>query len=148
MPGKSFTADLERFRNLTREKMTKVFRQSVEDVLQAAQTKQAGVKETGGTFELGKIPVDLGNLVGSLASELNGAELGEGEMSYTLALAQAEAGDVMRFVWTADYALRIELGFSGEDALGRKYNVPGRHFVGQNAARWPEIVAANAQKVK
>ena len=148
MPGKSFTADLERFRDLTREKMTKVMRQSVDDVLQAAQTRQPGVKETGGTFELGKIPVDLGNLVASLASEVNGAQIAAGEASYTLALAQAEAGDVMRFAWTAPYALRIELGFSGEDALGRKYNVQGRHFVGQNAARWPEIVAANAQKVK
>jgi hypothetical protein len=32
--------------------------------------------------------------------------------------------------------------------LGRTYSQEGRHFLGHNAARWSEFVAANAAKYK
>ena len=122
--ARTFTADLERFRDKTRGQMRRVFQQSLGDVMDAAQ--QA-------------VPVDTGFLRASLASEVNGARLAEGPDSYTLAIAATDLGDVARFAWTAEYAAHVEFG-----ARGR----PGRHFVGQAAAQWPQIVEANARKVK
>ena len=122
--ARSFTADLERFRDKTRDQMRRVFQQSVGDVMDAAQ--QA-------------VSVDTGFLRASPVSEVNGARLAEGPDSYTLAIAATDLGDVARFAWTAEYAAHVEFGTS---------RMPGRHFVGQAAARWPEIVAANAAKVR
>lgn len=122
--ARTFTADLERFRDKTRDQMRRVFQQSVGDVMDAAQ--QA-------------VPVDTGFLRASLASEVNGAQLAEGPDSYTLAIAATDLGDVARFAWTAEYARHVEFGTSRMSA---------RPFVGPAAARWPQIVEANARRVR
>lgn len=127
-----FIADLKAHRDLTRDKMRRVFQQSVQDVMITAEE---------GT------PVDTGFLRASLASELNGAQLAEGEGSYTVAIAGAELGDNLRFAWdttrrgafTANYAVFVEFGTS---------RMSGRHFVGRAAAQWPQFVEANARAVR
>lgn len=135
----TFTAQLGAFRDKTKAQMKAVLTESVQDVVAEAQTPVA---------QGGRMPVDTGFLRNSLVSELNGAQVAQGAGSYALAAEGMEPGDVARFGWTAEYALRMENGFVGEDSLGRTYNQPGRHFVEGAAAQWPAIVAANVGKLK
>lgn len=142
--AKSFTAQLDDIVNMTLRDMRYVASESIQDVVEAAQTPQDSVKVTGGSFEEGKIPVDSGDLQKSLSVDGGAAR----EDAYSVAIAGYELGDNMRFAWTSEYALRIEAGFTGTDSLGRTYNVPGRHFVGLNAAKFPEFVKARAAEVR
>jgi hypothetical protein len=52
-------------------------------------------------------------------------------------------GQVITILNPTVYARRIEYGFVGEDRLGRYYNQPGRHMVGQTMAE-AETISANA----
>lgn len=135
----SFTVQMQAFRDKTKAQMRAVLGTSVQDVMEEAQLPE----EDGG-----RIPVDTGALRNSLVSELNGAQLGQGPESYTLAASQIEPGDVARFAWVAAHALRMEHGFVGEDSAGRTYNQSGKHFVEGAAAQWPAIVARNVGKLK
>lgn len=137
--AQTFTAQMNAFRDKTKAQMRAVLSASVQDVVSAAQLPVA---------QGGRMPVDTGFLRNSLVSELNGAQVAQGAGSYTLAAASMEPGDVARFGWTAEYALRIENGFVGQDALGRNFNQQGRHFVEGASAQWPAIVTANVGKLK
>lgn len=141
---KSFTAQLEDIADLTLEGMEYVMQQSISDVLVAAQTTQVGITQGATSFEEGKVPVGkTSDLVNSLT--VDGAE---GPASYVNAIAGMEIGDVKEFAWTVPYAMRIELGFTDTDSLGRKYEQPGRHFVGVNARRFEEFVRNRAAEVR
>lgn len=136
---KTFAASVADWAAKTKAAQLQVMRDSVADVIE-----DAGLPKAQG----GRMPVDTGNLRNTIASGLNG-DLGlPNSASVELTIAQMEAGDVARFAWTAEYAMRQELGFVGEDALGRTYNQEGSHFVGGAAAKWPAIVAANVEKNK
>ena len=137
---KSFAASLDAFANKTVAQMEAVMKESVGDVLDIIQTpKSAG----------GRMPVDVGNLINSVASGLNGSFSGGGggpdksgaasAASIELTIAGMEIGDVAQFAWTAEYAMFQELGTS---------KMHGNHFVGSAAAEWPSIVEANAARVK
>lgn len=144
---RKFSAQIQDIADLTERQLKAVVIDSVQDVLEAAQTPQPSVKRTGGSFEVGKIPVDTASLIQSLEIGFNGAYQPT-QGAVTLSASQFSLGDTINARWTAEYALRIELGFSGADATGRVYNQAGRHFVGANAARWPEFVGVNAAKYR
>lgn len=141
--SRKFTAQLQAFADLTERQMKAVVADSFMDVLQAAQTPQPSVKITGGAFEIGKIPVDEGDLIQSLQVGINMAYAATGGAA-TMALTDWSIGDTLSARWTAAHALPMELGFTTRNGG----SVPGRHFVGTNAARWSEFVAANAAKRK
>ena len=145
---KTFAAQLQDFASLTKKNIRYVATNAISDVVEAAQVPQIGVARTGGTFVEGKIPVVSGELRKSLISGANGSFGPKSEDSYAVALAGYEIGDYMRFGWTADYAHRIEMGFTGTDALGRNYNQAGRHFIGANAARFSQFVEKYAREVR
>lgn len=146
--AKSFAAQVADFKGRTLQKMRYVAVNAIQDVMEAAQTPQPGVERTGGTFIEGRIPVVTSELINSLTSGKGASGGAKGELSYTTALAGFQVGDRLTFAWTASYALRIEAGFTGTDALGRRYNQPGRHFVGKNAERFSEFVAARVKEVQ
>lgn len=139
MATRSFSASLKHFRDMTTANMLKVAKNSISDVVVAAQTTQRGIGQGADGFEVGKIPVDTSELVNSLT--VDGAT---GADAYAVGIGNMELGDVLRFAWTAPHALPMELGFTA--ANGRQ--VPGRHFVGANAARFEEFVAARAAEVR
>lgn len=142
---KTFSASVDAFAQKTKRRLRMVLQDSTFDLLEAAQTSQPSVKITGGSFEIGKIPVDESTLIRSLASELNGTGFGQpSEASFELVVALMQPGDIARFAWTAEHAMAIEMGW--ETSTGKQ--VGGRHFVGANAARWSEIVAGNARTAK
>lgn len=143
MATKSFTAGIQDFAKLTKQNLKYVATQSIQDVVEAAQTPQLAMSKGNPGFVEGKIPVAEAVLINSLSSEgITGAD------SYAVAIAGLDLGDVLRFAWTAPYAMRIEAGFTGTDSKGRSYNVPGRHFVGANAARFSEFVAKRVKEVQ
>lgn len=142
---KTFSAQMEDIAKLTEKQLRAVVIDSVQDVLEGAQTPQPSVKQTGGSFEIGKIPVDERDLIQSLEIGINAAyQPTSGAVN--LSAAAFSLGDTINARWTAAHALRIELGFSGDDSLGRNYSQEGRHFLGTNAAKWSEFVKANAEK--
>ncbi len=111
---------------------------SISDVMEGAQQTQIGFGQGATSFEVGKIPVDTGELVNSLTVDgAKGADV-------TVAIAGLEIGDTMRFAWTAPHALPIEMGWT--TSTGR--NVPGRFFMSTNAAKFPEHVNRRAAEVK
>lgn len=136
---KTFAASVADWAARTKAAQLQVMRDSVADVIEDANLPKA---------QGGRMPVDTGNLRNTIASGLNGDLGPPTSAAIELTIAQMEVGDVAQFAWTAEYAMRQELGFIGEDALGRTYNQEGNHFVGTAAAKWPAIVAANAEKNK
>jgi hypothetical protein len=127
----TFAADLRKFADLTKRDLRDVFRASVQDVVEDMQTPKA---------QGGRMPVDTGNLRGSLISGVNGSFGPPGPESYVLTIAGMEIGDVGRFGYgdTAKYAIHQELGSQGR---------AGNHFMGAAAAKWPQVVEANARKL-
>jgi hypothetical protein len=144
----TFAAQVEGFRTNTLKNLRYVAINAIQDVVEAAQTPQPGVKKTGGTFIVGRIPVgDTSALIKSLSTGINGSAGSKGQTSYIAVLAGLDVGDVITFEWTMPYALRIEKGFVGTDSLGRTYNQAGRHFVGANAARFQDFVSDRVREV-
>jgi len=143
--ARTFSARVKEFSKLTQLQMRRVVVDSLYDVLQGAQTSAQGIT-AGGTLVEGRIPVVSGDLINSLAVEINGSQGPRGAGAYGVAVAGYNIGDYMRFGWTIEYAMRVENGFTGTDAEGRTFNQSGWHFVSYNAAKWPRIVATNTQK--
>lgn len=141
---KSFRAQVRDFAELSKRNMRYVATESIQDVVEAAQTPQRGITKGATSFVEGKIPVAEADLINSLSVD-GGAT---GKDSYVVAIAGYEIGDNYRFAWTAEHAMRMEQGFTGKDSLGREYNQAGRHFVGKNAARFPEFVEKHVREVK
>ena len=71
---------------------------------------QPSVKETGGFFAIGAVPVDQSDLINSLFSTLNGSLKGQGQTAYIAALADFEIGDVITHAFSVEYAPHIEYG--------------------------------------
>ena len=97
-------------------------------------------------------PVDVGFLRGSWQPSLGetgklkdeGADDPSGAAAFVeiaAIVAQMEAGDRFHMLNNAAYAMRLELGFTGEDALGRYYDQPGRFFVSDTVASWKSTVS-------
>lgn len=140
----TFEAELDDMENLTIEALEYVMRQSISDVLVAAQTTQIGITQGATSFEEGKIPVGMtAELVNSLT--VDGAT---GADAYVVKIAGMEIGDTLDFAWTAPHARRINSGFTGTDSLGRKYNVPGRHFVDANTEKFSDFLERRAAEVR
>jgi len=119
-----------------------ILNESVQDVIEDAQTPQPPASQTGGSFETGKIPVDTKALIQSL--HLGEAKIGEDAGAV---IGLIEPGTIQTFAWQVPYAARIEFGFVGEDELGRKYEQAGRFFVTENAAKFGEHVERHAKEV-
>lgn len=139
MASRTFTAQVAAFADLTRKKMELVVKQSAQDVFEAAQTPKASG---------GRMPVDSGFLRNSMVAGLNGSTAMTGADAYVMAIAGMDLGDSVFGGWTAKYALRMEYGFTGTDALGRTYNQQGNFFALSAAQQWQAIVAQNAAKAR
>jgi hypothetical protein len=115
--NKRFMADVSRFVDLTSRDLLNVAKQSLQDVIEDAQTPVA---------RGGNMPVDTGFLRNSLTVEVRGSQVAEGGDSFTLGIAQLELGDPISFAWVASYA------------IPRHYAIG----VGQGGGGWRDIAAA------
>lgn len=119
---------------------------AIKDVMEGAQTPQTSAKFTGGFYMVGKIPVLDNILRESLWSGKNGAWV-KGSTSYLTVTTGLQLGDVVQFVWTSPYSMRIEKGFRGTDRLGRSFNQKGRFFLATNMAHFQSYLRARAAEV-
>ena len=126
----TFTAQVMAFTDRANEKLEAVIKQSAQEVFATAQTPKA---------QGGRMPVDTGFLRNSLIAQLNGATVGGGADAYTLAIAGAEAGDVIFGGWTANYARHQEYGTS---------RMAGNFYMLGAAQQWQQIVSRNAELVR
>ena len=62
-----------------------------------------------------------------------------GETSYVTVISSMRLGDTIRFAWTAEHALAMEVGTS---------KIEGRHYVGKNAAKFPQFATERAREVR
>lgn len=129
--NRKFVADVERFANLTADKMLRVAKQSIQDTVRAAQTPVA---------QGGDMPVDTGYLRNSLVTEVRGATVGSGGDSYVLGLSTLQLGDPFSVAWAADYAIprHYAVGVGQGGGLWRD----------KAAQKWSGFVNANAARVK
>lgn len=150
MATRSFAASIEAFAEKTEAQMQAVLSESIQDVMDIAQTPVANG---------GRMPVDDGHLINSVVTELNGSQIGrasnapdEGGANSTaniaLLVTQMQPGDVARIGWSAAHAMRQHEGFVGEDSRGRTFNQEGKHWVDGAAAQWPQIVTRNVGRLK
>lgn len=142
---KKFSAQVSDMIKNNKRKLRKVAIDSITDVCRQAQTSAQGIT-AGGTLVDGKIPVVTADLINSFTSNVGGSS-SKGAQSYTVALSGLQVGDIARFTWDIEYSMRVNYGFMGTDALGRKYNQKGWHFMTRAVEKWPEFVAQNAAKV-
>ena len=126
-----FQAQIRNFTEQTERRQRAIFMTASQILFSRAQTDQPSVKETGGTFEVGKIPVDDGDLRNSFISNLNGGSTIEGPDSYVLTIARWTPGDTLFGGWTAEHAPHIEFGTE---------NIEPRAFMRTHANNWQEIV--------
>lgn len=138
--NRKFVADVEAFKRLTIDKMLRVAKQSLQDVIREAQTTVA---------QGGNMPVDSGYLRNSLIVTVAGVERARGDPdagpnsntgneAVILGLSALELGDPFQVAWTAEYALQ------------RHYTVGVGHGGGMwrdlAAQKWQGIVQSNARK--
>ncbi len=136
----SFTAQVDAWVREAEERMTAVFRQASQEVIETMQTPVGAG---------GNMPVDTGFLRSSLQVGINtepvAAALGnpnpEGSFTYaaSLAIAGAEVGDTVVASYSAKYAPAVEYG------SGKRQP---RRFVALAAAQWPSIVNRVAERLK
>jgi len=129
-----------------KEDVRYVLNEAVQDVIEGAQTPQAPVAQTGGSFETGKIAVDTAELINSL--HLDEQHIGDSPEVVGL----IEPGTIQTFEWQAPHAAAHEFGFriaSDEDTdYGGDVDVPGRFFATENAAKFGERVDHHAKALK
>lgn len=137
MMAKTFSAQIDDIVKLTDAKITAVVRQSVQEVIDIAQTPLA---------KGGKMRVDTGFLRASGQMSLSGMPSGPtrpdndakpGQYSYNAAtvllnLGKFKVGQTIYFGWTANYA---------------KYREVYDGFLASAVKNWPAIVEKNVRKV-
>ncbi|MEM7778195.1 MAG: HK97 gp10 family phage protein [Pseudomonadota bacterium] len=148
----SFTAQVRAWSEKAKRNAGLVIADAAQEVFKDMSQRQPGVKETGGTFEIGKVPVgDSGLLANSMLTTLNGAAVGSGPEAYVAGLAGFELGDTIIHAFTQEYAMRIEYGFQGTDSLGRSYDQQGRFMVREainGAGGWQSRIDTSAAKFR
>lgn len=114
---------------------------------------QALAKEAASTIPNGgRVPVKTGNLSRSVVVDTKPPQVAAAGQTFTgqdfsLGVAQIVPGDTIYIGWQARYARRQNYGFVGADSLGRVYNQSGFGFAEATAAKWSQIVRAEAAKL-
>lgn len=139
MMAKYTFANLGQWVLKTERRIDAVVKDSTQSVVNVMQTPKA---------KGGRMPVDTGNLRNSLMSSLTGGAGQMGPASHIMVAASMKGGDTATFTYTAEYARRINSGFTGQDSLGRTYNQSGAHFVEGAVDQWPALVRASVEKAK
>lgn len=132
-----FGLDLKRFWAMTDERLERIIKESVKDVIHDMQQKTLGVT-AGGTLVMGMMPYVTTDLVTSLTIDVE-SKRHVGQFAYGPAMDGYHLGDEISFFWDQPYAPYIE---RGDDKFA------GWHYIETNAANWPDIVLANARRIR
>lgn len=135
--GLSFAAQVDDWVKATEQRMTAVFRESTQRVVEQAQARIP--IDTG--FARASVQVSLEAMPPIMPSNkgVKGAAYPYEGAVIALTLADAEIGDTIYVGWTAAYALALEYGHSKQAPAG---------FVRLAAQNWQQIVAQVAEEAK
>lgn len=123
-----FSAQIRNWSEKAKRNASLVVAEAAQEVFRDMSERQPSVKETGGTYRIGRVPVDTGLLINSMTATLNGSATGQGPDAYVAALAGFEGGDSIVFAFTQEYAPAIEYGtqhFSGRFMVREALNGGG-----------------------
>ena len=140
-----FHAIIDQWTKETEQRMTAVWRQSIDDLADTMNKNRANG---------GRLPILTGNLQRSLLASTSAMPVTGGpNAKYTgqdvgLTTAGLRLDQTIWLGYQAIYARRMNYGFVGEDSLGRNYNQAGAHFVEGAIADWPNIVRMAVSKIK
>ena len=148
MADERFTVAVDAWVLECKERLLKVARQSIADVIEEAQTAGPSVANPSGG-KGGKMPIDTGFLRASGRSNIGSLPYGPSrgmktekypspddyrtEGTTSVNLGKLAVGDVYYFGWTAEYAPAIELRYA---------------FLDSAMQNWQAIVSRNAAKLK
>lgn len=135
----SFEKQVKQFRDKTVDKIDNIYRASIRDVIDASTQEQPSVKQTGGSFEVGKIPVDSSQLAESLFLKINGNIRMHVRNTFRREVDKVKATDKVSYGWTAPHGPKIEYGDG---------KVAGRFFATNGARKWRTFVNNAAAKFK
>lgn len=135
----TFAAQIKDWSEKAKRNIDLVIKGSAQDVFELATRRQASVKETGGSYVEGRVPVDTGELIGSQRLTINGSVVGTGPVAYEAVIAGMKTGDVSVLAFTAAHARPMEYGTS---------RFGGRFFVRNAVQQWQRIVEMNAAQFK
>ncbi len=137
---KTFSASVNGWSEKAKRNSRLIVMEASEAVYNAMTERQAGVRETGGSFVTGKVPVgDTGFLANSVQVEINGALVGKETPDFMGVISGMKIGDSIEAAFTAEYAAAVNYGTA---------HMAGRFFVNQAVAQWPAFVAAAARRYK
>ena len=133
----TFSAQIANFTRKVERNLDLIVKDAAQTTVAAMTERQPSVRETGGSFEIGKVPVDTGFLINSLTTALNGGGSVVGADAYAAVIAGMDLGDTVQAAFTAPYARVIEYGTG---------SMPGRFFVREAVAGWQAAVDAAVVK--
>ena len=136
---KTFSASVKGWSEKAKRNARFVVMEASEGVYNAMTERQPGVKEAGGSFAVGRVPVDTGFLANSVQVEVGGAVTGTGTPDFIGAIAGFEEGQPIQAAFTAEYARHVEYG------TGR---MAGRFFVRSAISQWRGLVRRAAARYK
>lgn len=141
--GQTFSADMTRWAQLSKNQLEALARQSIQALCYRVQYNTGppiGPNIITG-FLMGSWQPSIGQPP-KVASELHPDRDSDVELS--VMLATLSIGQTFFYVNNAKYAMRQEFGFTGVDSLGRSIHQPGKFFVRKTIAQWPAIVNETA----
>ena len=130
----SFSATVRGWSEKGKRNADLVARESIQDIGELMTRPVDGVTR-GAPFVVGKVPVDTGELIGSVIVQLNGSTIARGGLGvppdFTASLAGFDLGDTVTGAFTAPYARIVEYK-------------QGRYMVRNAVQNWQAVVNANA----
>ncbi|MCA0961147.1 hypothetical protein [Salipiger bermudensis] len=141
----TFAAQIRNWTEKTKHDAEFIFKGSVEDISELMARRQASVQDTGGTFQVGYVPVLSGELINSVEVSVDGTITGQGANKappdFVASLAGLELGGVAEIYFTAAHARPLHYGFTTTSGA----QVPGRLWVTTAIQQWDTIVQMNAK---
>ncbi|MEM1371471.1 MAG: hypothetical protein AAGG72_04480 [Pseudomonadota bacterium] len=134
----TFSAQVRNWTTKAKRNTDLVVKGSISDVGELMTRRQASVKDTGGSYQEGFVPVDTGELINSQRVDFNGGVVATGDVSYQAVIAGLKMGDTVTHVFTAEHARPMEYGVTGKFG--------GRFFVRNAVQQWQLIVDQNARQ--
>ena len=133
----AFKTELDNFFKKAEKARNRVYQEAIKEVIRRASRTQPSVTETGGTFEIGKVPVLTRELLQSLTIWVNGNIKGTGPESIARSMVGVRAEDKVEFGFTAGHAAKMEYGDG---------KIEGRLFVTSAVQDWDIILAEKAAR--
>lgn len=127
----TFAVEVQEFVTKLNQDLDFIYSQAITAMVEIATREQLSVRFTGGSYEIGKVPVLTRELAESLFIQVNGTITGTGPESVVSALQNVQFGDFVEFGWMAPHAQYMEYGTS---------KIEGRFFATNATNQWDLIV--------